>query len=53
MFEENNNIEQQDLLFRSILDEGHEPVPVHVWEGVEAGLNRISRRSTVMMCVPV
>lgn len=47
MFEDNKYIEQ-DNLFRSILEEGQEPVPAHVWEGVEADLNRIASRRLLM-----
>ena len=44
MFEENKNNIDQDLIFRSILEEGTEPVPTHVWDRVEEDLDRIARR---------
>lgn len=44
MFEDNKNNIDQDLMFRSILSEGQEEVPGRVWDGIEAELDRISRR---------
>lgn len=49
MFEENIHDKEQDLMFRSILEEGHEPVPVHVWNKVETGLDKIAHRHTVAL----
>ena len=49
MFEENRNNMEQDQLFRSILDEGIEPAPAHVWDRIEADLDKIAqRRRTVL-----
>lgn len=45
MFEENNkDIIEQDLLFRSILEEDQEPAPAHVWDRIEEDLDRIAQR---------
>ena len=41
---DNNKYIEQDNLFRSILEEGQEQVPAHVWNGIEADLNRIASR---------
>lgn len=49
MFEENRNNIEQDILFRSILEEGQEQVPVHVWDKIEEDLDLISRRRTVAL----
>ena len=49
MFEENKNNIEQDILFRSILEEGQEQVPVHVWDKIEEDLDRISRRRTAVL----
>lgn len=48
MFEENKYMEQ-DSLFRSILEEGQEQVPAHVWDGIEADLDRIASRKRVVL----
>ena len=49
MFEENKNNIEQDLIFRSILEEGMEPAPAHVWDRIEEDLDRIAqRRRTVL-----
>lgn len=48
MFEERNNIDS-DILMRSILENGQEEVPVHVWEGVSAGLDAIARRKKIAL----
>lgn len=51
MFDEDKYIESDDLM-RSILSQGEEDVPVHVWEGISSELDRIdgiSRRKTVML----
>ena len=49
MFEENRNNTDQDLIFRSILEEGIEPVPAHVWDRVEEDLDRIARRRRTVL----
>lgn len=49
MFEKNKNNIEQDILFRSILEEGQEQVPVHVWDRIEEDLDRISRRRTAVL----
>ena len=46
MLEKNTNNLEQDILFRSILEEGQEQVPAHVWDRIEEDLDRISRRRT-------
>ena len=46
MLEKNINNLEQDILFRSILEEGQEQVPAHVWDRIEEDLDRISRRRT-------
>ena len=49
MFEENRNNIEQDQLFRSILEDGVEPVPAQVWDRIEADLDTIAqRRRTVL-----
>lgn len=48
MFDDNNH-NDQDLMFRSILQEGQEEVPAHVWEGVSSGLDRIARRKKAVV----
>ena len=48
MFED-NHIEESDLLFRSILENGQEEVPEHVWDGVAAGLDKAAKRRTVVL----
>lgn len=49
MFEKNKNNIEQDILFRSILEEGQEQVPAHVWDKIEEDLDMISRRRTVTL----
>lgn len=44
MFEDNRNNIDQDMIFRSILDEGQEPVPSHIWDGIETGLVKIEKK---------
>ncbi len=46
---ENNNIEEFDLMMKSILDEAQEEVPERVWEGISAGLDKAARRKTVIL----
>lgn len=51
MFDEDKYIESDDLM-RSILSQGEEEVPAHVWEGISSELDRIggiSRKKTVML----
>lgn len=42
MFEDQHN--EQDLMFRSILESGQEEVPAHVWDGISSELDAIARR---------
>ena len=39
----------QDLMFRSILENGQEEVPARVWDDVASGLDQIARRKKVML----
>lgn len=48
MFDE-NTYKEQDSLFRSILEEGQEQVPAHVWDGIEADLDRITARKRMVL----
>ena len=43
MFED-NHMDKNEMLLRSILESGQEDVPAHVWSGIAGGLDRISRR---------
>ncbi len=43
------NIEEFDLMMKSILDEAQEAVPERVWEGVSSGLDKAARRKTVVL----
>ena len=49
MFEENKNNIEQDLIFRSILEEGIEPAPAHVWDRIEEDLDRIAQRRRAVL----
>ena len=49
MFEENDNINEFDQMMKSILDEGQEEVPAHVWDAVSEGLDNAARRKTVVL----
>lgn len=49
MIESNDKMKDFDLMMKSILDEGREEVPAHVWEGVSAGLDKAARRKTVVL----
>ena len=49
MFEENNNINELDLMVKSILDEGQEEVPAGVWEAVSDGLDKAASRKAVVI----
>ena len=42
-------MEESDLLLRSILENGQEEVPAHVWDGVAEGLDKVARRRTVVL----
>ncbi len=46
---EKNNINEFDLMMKSILDEAQEEVPAHVWEGISAGLDKAARRKAVVL----
>ena len=48
MFDD-KNINEFDLMMKSILDEGREDVPASVWEGVSAGLDKADRRKTTVL----
>lgn len=50
MFEDKrNNIDDLDFGFRSILEEAQEPVPAHVWDRVEADLDKIAKRRVAVL----
>ena len=49
MFENDNNINEFDQMFRSILDEGQEDVPARVWDAVSEGLDKAESRKTVVI----
>ena len=49
MSEIKDNINEFDLMMKSILDEGREEVPAHVWEGVSDGLDKAARRKAVTL----
>ena len=49
MFEKNDNINEFDLMMKSILDEGQEEVPARVWDAVSEGLDNAARRKTVVL----
>lgn len=49
MSERKDNINEFDLMMKSILDEGREEVPAHVWEGVSNGLDKAARRKAVTL----
>ena len=46
---ENNNINEFDLMMKSILEEGQEEVPAHVWDGISEELDKAARRRTVVL----
>lgn len=48
MFED-NKYKETDLMMRSILDDGVEEVPAGVWEAVSEGLDKASRKKTVVL----
>lgn len=43
MFEDKHNIEETDILMRSILTQAEEEVPEHVWDGISKELDRIDK----------
>lgn len=45
MFDDNNI----DKMMKSILDNGQEEVPAHVWEGISAGLDKAAKRKAVVI----
>ena len=49
MFEENNNINNLDSGFKAILDQAQEPAPAHVWDRIEADLDKIARRRVAVL----
>ena len=49
MSEIKDNINEFDLMMKSILDEGREEVPAHIWEGVSDGLDKAARRKAVTL----
>ncbi len=49
MSDKNINIDEFDLMMKSILDDAREEVPESVWEGVSVGLDKASRRKTVVL----
>ena len=49
MFEKDKYNNEFDLLVKSILDEGQEEVPAHVWEAVSEGLDKAAGRKTVVI----
>lgn len=48
MFED-NKYKESDLMMRSILEEGVEEVPAGVWDAVAEGLDKASRKKTVVL----
>ena len=48
MFED-NNINEFDLMVKSILDDAKEDVPAEIWEGVSEGLDKAARKRTVVL----
>lgn len=48
MFED-NKYNESDLMMRSILEEGVEEVPAGVWDAVSEGLDKASRKKTVVL----
>ena len=45
---EKNNIFENDLLMRAILEEGQEEVPARVWDGVTEGLDKAARKTVFL-----
>ena len=48
MFED-NNINDFDLMVKSILEDAQEDVPAQIWEGVSEGLDKAARKGTVVL----
>ena len=48
MFED-NKYKESDLMMRSILEDGVEEVPAGVWDAVAEGLDKTSRKKTVVL----
>lgn len=48
MFED-NNINEFDLMVKSILDDAKEDVPAEIWNGVSEGLDKAARKRTVVL----
>ena len=48
MFED-NKYKESDLMMRSILEDGVEEVPAGVWDAVAEGLDKASRKKTVVL----
>ncbi len=46
---ENDNMNEFDLMMKSVLGEAQEEVPERVWEGVSAGLDKAARRKVVAL----
>lgn len=49
MSERKDNINDFDLMMKSILDEGREEVPAHIWEGVSIGLDKAAHKKSVVL----
>lgn len=49
MFKEDKNINEFDLMVKSILDEGQEEVPARVWEAVSEGLDKAAGRKAIVI----
>ena len=50
MFDD-NHMDESDLLLGSILRNGEEEVPAHVWEGVAGGLDKAARRRSAVLWI--
>lgn len=44
-----NNINEFDLMVKSILDDAKEDVPAEIWNGVSEGLDKAARKRTVVL----
>lgn len=49
MFEDNHNINDFDQMIKSILEEGQEEVPAHLWDGISEGLDKAVRQKTIVL----
>lgn len=49
MSDERYDMNDFDLMVKSVLDEGREEVPAGIWEGVSSGLDKAARRKTVAL----